>query len=300
MTGPGDNAAKSSALFAWDGVSFLVPANWNLAGYSFRKSVVRVEFEDEYSLRMEVEWIRPRKALEMDSIHKRYGKSARRIARIAEKSSECPNLPSGWSASLYELPEERRLLTAYYLAHESSLFGFFRIHFGPEDAERHRDILKLLTSSFRVHEGPVVPWATYDVSFELPADFKLAATSLQAGKKALIFHWRLRRFYIWFFSLATILLKGQMLEEWAAAFLNAYKGIKGPRFIPGIEGGIEAKRLWRHRLGHFEEIGRLCFRYHARAIHDREKDRVVLWVFNYRTSEDLSIIPASLTETRTS
>ena len=186
------------------------------------------------------------------------------------------------------------MLTAYFLGPRSALFSFFRVHFGPDDKESDKEMLKLITTSFRIHREGVIPWALYDVSFELPSDFRLVNTSLQAGRKLLIFHWRLRRLYLWYFSLADILLKERRLEEWAAAFLNSYKGIKGPTFAPGADGEIRVKRSWRRRLGHFEEIGRLCFRYHVRAIRDPEKNRVILLVFNYRKARDLEKIPESL------
>jgi len=282
-------------LFAWEGVSFLIPEDWNLAYYSFKKGLTHTEFEDDYTLRMEAQWVRPPKRLNVNTIQKRYGKAAKKLTRAALKSTQCKGLPSGWSAFLYELPGERRLVTAYLLVPGSALFGFFRIHFGPEDKESELEVLRRIAASFRIHREGMIPWALYDISFELPSGFRLINTSLQAGRKLLIFEWRLRRLYLWYFSLADILLKEQKLEEWAAAFLNAYKGIKGPTFAPGADGEIRVKRSWRRRLGHFEEIGRLCFRYHVRAVRDIEKNRVILRVFNYRKTQDLEKLPEGLT-----
>jgi hypothetical protein len=281
-------------LFAWDGVSLLIPDTWNLAGYSFSKGLTHVEFEDDCTLRMEAEWIRPPRRLDIGKIQKRYGKAAKKLTRAALKSYQCEDAPAGWSAFVYELPGGERLLTAFFLTPDFSLFNFVRIRFGPQDTEDEEDVLKLVAASFRTHQEGEVPWALYDISIALPSDFRLLSTSIQAGRKLLVFQWRLRRFFLWHFSLADILLKQQKLEEWAAEFLNSFKGIKGPTFAAGHDGEIIGRRKWGHRLGHFEEIGRLCFRYCAKAIHDSEKNRVVLWVFNYRKAQDLEKIPRNL------
>jgi hypothetical protein len=286
--------AMQSHPFAWDGVSFLVPERWNLSGYSFKKGVTYTEFEDEYGLRLEAQWLRPESTLKAAKVQKRYARAAGKLSRVAEKTTQLENVPPGWSAFLYKLAEERQVLTAFILPEDSSLFAFFRFHFDQKDAERPGEALKLITSSFRTYHQGNVPWAVYDVSFELPFEFNLTSTSFQAGRKMFSFEWRMRRFYLWFFSLADILLKGCVLEEWAADFLNAFKGIKGPTFFPGEDGEIRIRRTWRYRLGHVEEIGRLSFRYAAKAIHDREKNRIILWAYNYRRPGDLDRIPECL------
>ena len=269
-------------LFAWDGLAWRVPDNWDLSRYSFGKRVGHAEMEDDYSVRLEAEWTRSDKKLDIHKIQERYSRKSRKLTKAALKTRQIENLPSGWKAFLYTMPDGKSLLNAFVLAGESKTFCVFRIHFGPEDHEHPTKILKIITDSFRLHETGLIPWSAYDFSLKLPPDFRLFSTSLQAGRKLLTFHWRMHRLHIWHFSLAHILLKNQPIEKWATAFLNSFKEIKGPIFAVGPNGRIRAERRGRYRLGHFDEIGRWCFQYEVGCVYIKETDQITLWVYNYR------------------
>ncbi len=294
MTKPGQDPPPAARTFAWDGVSFLVPGGWHLAGYSFGKNVTRVQLEDDYALRLEAEWTRPRRPPDLRKVESRFSRASKRLVRAAKRTDRLDDVLPGGPAFLYTMPDGAKLLTAFLSASESTLSCFLRIHFQPDDRETPRAVLSLIATGFRAHVGATVPWSLYDISIELPSDFRLVSTSLQAGRKLLVFQWRLRRFYIWHFSLANILLRDRTLEEWAAEFLNSFKGIRGPTFIPGANGTVLARRRWPYVVGHFEEIGRWCFRYQAKCVHDPKRNRVILWAYNYRRPEDVEKIPASL------
>ena len=110
----------------------------------------------------------------------------------------------------------------------------------------------------------------------------------------MVFEWRLRRLFIWFFSLADVILREKRIEQWAVEFLNGFKGLQGPKFIPVQNGEIHTRISWRYPFGQFEEIFRWCFRYKARCIHLPEKNQIVLYAFNYRNEIDVSKIAADL------
>jgi len=294
MNAPRHRTSHPTRLFAWDGVSFLIPETWDLASYSFTRNITSVVLEDDYSVRLEAEWIRPRRELDIQKIQARYTKSARKLTQTAERTTQLKDLPTGWTAFLYTMANNQKLLTALFIAEASKLFCIVRIHFGSDDRENPRPILKLIADNFRIHQGQTVPWTVYDVSFELSADFRLVNTSLQAGRKLFTFDWRLRRLYIWFFSLANMVVKDRPLEQWACEFLNSFKGIKGPTFVAAGTGQLRARRTWPYRFGHFEEIGRWCFRYRAGCTLDQEKNRIILWVYHYRRKQDLTKLPDSI------
>ena len=247
--------------------------------------------DDDHSVRLEAEWTRPKRSLDLVEIHKRFVKSLdEELQGAAKDSLSIEDLPSGWSAVLYTMSDKRRLLVGFLLAPGSTLFCLFRIHFQPGHSEDPRDVIKLITSSFRIHEGETVPWVLYDMSLIMPSDFRLASTKLEAGRKLLVFQWRLRKFYTWYFSLADIMLRDRTLGEWSADFLNASKEIKGPKFVPSDNDGMHVRHGWPHFIGHSDEIGRLCFRYKIGYRHDAENNRIILWVYNYRKLKDLEKI----------
>ena len=284
-----------SYLFAWAGVSFRLPEAWQLSNYSFSRHTTTVKFEDDYTRRLQVEWIPLKRAgTDITKIHQRYAKAARKLTASAIKSKEIKSLPAPWTAFLYHMPDGARLLTVFALLPDPDLFCFMQINFAPADPERPAAVAELITSAFATHFAGFTPWSFYDVSFELPADFRLVNTSFQAGSKLLIFQWKSRRLYLWHFSLAEVLLKNRQLDEWVADFLNAYPGIKGRHFTLRDDGSIDPRRTWRYRLAHHEEIARWCYRYLISWQHDPSKNQIRLTVFNYRKENDLSRIPEGL------
>jgi hypothetical protein len=80
------------------------------------------------------------------------------------------------------------------------------------------------------------------------------------------------------------------MEAWCADFLNGFRAIRGPRFA--VESGqLVAKRTRWRPFGHYEEIGRWCFRYALGCRHIASRNQIAFWVYNCRTREDLSGFP---------
>src|SRR5210317_1031208 len=95
-----------SRRISWDGVSFCVPANWELAVYkSLRRGAMRVELEDEYSIRVESEWVRGRKRLKLEKIMKRYEKASKPLTVKSEGQNDITDLPKGWHATHFVFKE---------------------------------------------------------------------------------------------------------------------------------------------------------------------------------------------------
>lgn len=285
-----------SHLFAWAGVSFQLPQAWQLSDYAFSRHTVTVKFEDAYTRRLQVEWT-PLEAgsarTDITRIQQRYAKVARKLTESARNSKEIKSLPTPWTAFVYHFTDGARLVTAFAVVGDPSIFCFMQIYFNSKDTERPPAIAELITSTFNTHFHHLTPWSFYDVEFDLPADFRLVNTSLQAGSKLLVFQWRFRRFHIWHFSLADVLLKHRELDDWVAEFLNLYRGIKGRRFVSAA-GAVEARRTWRYRLATQEEIARWCFRCRINWRHDPDKNQIRLCLFSYRKESDLLQLPEGL------
>lgn len=298
MTGESQKVEKSKSRkvdipahrFAWDGFSFNIPQTWNLSYYHFDKHVSNIRMEDDAAIRLEMEWTRPRKPVGVSKLRERYITMSKKLNKHAEKVRAIENLPKGWSAFLNLMPDKRGLLTSFWLSSNTRFFCFLRIHFNPEENREPVHVIRCLASSFKTYENHCIPWEFYDVSLRLSKEFRLVNTSLEAGRKLMVFQWRLRKLYLWQFSLADILLKQKSLAAWGAEFLNNIKEIQGVRFLPKDDQAIETRRSRKYPFGHYDEIGRQCFLYQVRCAHIPEKNAVILVVYNYRSPSDLEKI----------
>jgi len=287
------NEPKTHRL-AWDRVAFCVPEYWNLSKHVLEKQTTRVTLEDDYTVRLEGEWLRLQKRPALQKVRERYRKAAKKLGEEAQSTKDLDSLPQGWAGYLYRFEKQQQLLVAFYLDRPSATFVFLRIHFGENDKESPRRVIQTIAESIKVYTGGLVPWEAFDLSLELPADFRLSSTVFQAGKKMLMFHWRLRRLFLWQVSLADMLLAREPLAEWTADLLNMHKTIKGPHFYAAADGTVKIRRNRWHPMGHFDEFGRLCFRYFVRCRHDQENNRIYIWLFNYRKESDLSKLQGHL------
>ena len=280
----------STCPFSWDGISFQVPENWHLAIYQYFKKVTRLEFEDDYTIRIEAEWTRPVRDLDIQRIQKRYDNAARKFTENADQSRELAGLPEHWVATLYWLAEGHRLVTAMFIPPDSSLFAFFLFHFEPRDSEDPKEVTTTVAESFQVQEGPLRKWVLYDISLEMPSDFKLFSTRFETGLKLFVFRWQRRRFCLWFINLADLIQRKHAKGEWLARLFNSSRQFK-PIVFRQDEGDHD-KAIWRRRrrhvLGHVDEIARRCFRYRPECFHDVERNMFIPWVFNHRKDQDLA------------
>jgi len=274
---------------AWDGVSFDVPETWDLAGYEFARRVTRLELEDDFSVRLQAEWVHLRRRPEIGAVRRRYLKAAERLARNASGTEQLDGLPEGWTAFLYTMPERRRLAIGFAMLPATETFAFFQLHFGSEDGDSPGQVLHILAESLRRHQRGLVPWIAYDMDIELPAIFRLDRSSFQAGLKMLAFRCGFRKLHIWQASLADMALSRQTKEQWAVQVLNSSRLFRGVRFV--VDGDhVKACRSRLRPFGHYDEIGRWCFHYFIRCDHDHENNRLFLWVFNCRGKGDLPLL----------
>jgi hypothetical protein len=305
--------ARRQRTISWDGLSFAVPANWELALYKrVKRKIWHLEIEDEYSVRLDIEWIAPKSPLDIPTVLGRYEKGASQLTRKAASSKAVDNMPEGWNATHHLLRDtegrkgqkglqstEHGLTTAFHVSPDKRLFCFVLLHTYPESPEGPVGTIRDFAKGFVRHDGPLIPWQLYDLSFELPRDFLLEYTQFDIGAKLMVFRWRWRKLYLWHFSCADRFLdQGQSKEEWATAFLNSFRHIRGLRFDPGRNGEILWRRRRRHLFGHRDEIVRGCRRWQARCRRDEENNQLMLWVFNYRKDSDLEKLPPYLGASR--
>jgi len=292
----GQKTTESDAThrFAWDGFAFDVPVEWDLSDYEFGPRVSIARMEDSLGRRLEFEWTRAIKPIAPGIPAKRHAKWAGALADKALERGAVDGLAHGWQGFLYTMPDRHHMVTALYRSDDGRFFGLLRLHFEESGRRKPARILRDLANSFTLHHEDLVPWQFYDVAFRVGRDFWVVSTSFKAGQKLMVFQRRLRKLYLWHFSLADLLLKDRSPAEWAAEFLNRCKDIRGPRFAPGEGGSIVARRAWRYPIGHMDEIGRLCHRYSAACAPIPGKNMIVLAVYNYRARGDLHQLAQAL------
>ncbi len=275
--------------FAWDGLAFEVPDDWHLSLYHFGMKMKEssVEMEDDEALRLQMEWLRPKVPVSEEHAQNRYMTACTKWQELADNSTLLSDLAPGWTALVYTMPSKRRLVAAWWIAPDRKFVLLLKLHFDDVGHRHPEKVMRHLADTFSLHAEGRIPWACYDMSFALQPHFRLVATGFQAGCKLMVFQWRLRKLYMWQVSLADIALKGRQPNCWAAEFLNAYKPIKGVVFSAGDKGTIDGSRGGPYRCGHYDEIGRMCFRYHVGCRHDPETNSLRLMLFNYRHELDL-------------
>lgn len=276
--------------FAWDGFCMQVPQTWDLSHYRFDKKSAAVRMDDEEAVRLDLEWMRPPGKLNESTIRERYREKAKPLDAVVKETRTVENLPGGWYGFLHTMPHNRCLVTAYWLAPRSRFFCFVKMHFEATGAGLPIRVLRHLASTFELSAGQAIPWEVYDVQLRLHRDFRLISTSFEAGRKLFVFQWRLRLLRVWQFSLADILLRERRPCEWAAEHLNQCKDLRGVEFASSDSDEVVAKRQRRYPIGHYDEIGRMCFRYHVDYVHNPQRNIVLLYIYNYRKVEDLVYI----------
>ncbi|MFA7158933.1 MAG: hypothetical protein WC299_06470 [Kiritimatiellia bacterium] len=281
-------------LFAWQGFSFEIPSGWNLSEHTTAAGISCARFFDDFSCRLEFEWTCARRRMRIEEIRKRYDKVAASMRAAGAQAENIEDMPGSWAACLYTMPEGRRLMAAFRLAPENNFFCLLKMHFENASAREAERIVRRLAGTFRLHEQGPAPWAVYDIDFHLSADFKLAATAFQAGRKMMVFGWRGRRLYMNFFSLADLLCRDKPMEQWCADFLNGFKAVSGAKFSPGTAGEIAVEHQWWRFWGNVEPLLRACPRYRAWCRLVPDKNQVFLGVFNYRGECDLAALENSL------
>ena len=279
-------ARLPSHRFAWDRVSFDIPADWELSSFETTPAKSRVEIDDGGPRRILAEWMRLSPPIRAPKLHSRYARAAQALKKKSLSSRDVKDLPEGWFATSYLMPGEVTLITATYLATAGKMYFSFTIE-SSGNAPAPELILRGLVGSLTIQSGPISRWECYDMAFRLSADFRLAETAFLSGRKQMTFQWRQRRLYVWLISLADMALAGRPVHVWAAEFLNQIEGLRGPRFFADENGTIKHKRRAVWPLGHADQLLRLCFRYKIGFEHHPDHNQIFLWAYHYRKDEDL-------------
>ena len=274
--------------FAWDGVVFPVPADWELAGYSYRRRAVHLILEDPVEVRLELEYLAEPDARAEKAVRKRYRTWADQFKAVASRVVPVDGVTPGWHVNQYLMKDGRSLIAALGMGRPDTELAFFRLHM-PADrpgAEGLRLVRRLL-AGFTWPSGEQSAWRMYDFDIRVPRHFRLRQTAFWAGRKMLRFEYRLRRLFIWHFALASRMWKEREPEDAIIEFLHKAKELPGIRVERDTAGCLIIRKKPIHLFGHYEDIGRGCFRYAWHCQIDEEGDTLALAVLHYRRASDL-------------
>lgn len=275
--------------FAWDGMAFDVPEAWNLSFYHFGRKQAELRMEDDDRVRLEMEWLQGR-GVDAETAVTTYRARTSAFEEEAGRMEILDGLAAGWLGFLYDMPEGKSLVTLLRLGTDDGRAAFLRLHFRRNERDLRKAVVRQLTGSFRLHTQGRIPWRVYDMAVDVDSSFHLIQTAFNAGRKMLVFQRKLTRLYVWHFSLADLLLRKRRVGDWAAEFLNGFKSFRAVRFVTAPNGSVGTVRKWRHLAGHYDEIGRGCFRY---AVGFKVLDAcnaIVLWAYSFRTQRDLDTV----------
>ena len=273
--------------FAWDGLSFDLPADWDLAFQETRLGITRIRIEDSVAVRLTAEWLTPSGRVDLARIMARFEAASKSLRQAAKDSRPVLRLPADWSALLFRFEDGRRLVMAFHLSPEKDCFGFFQFHFDPGPASDSEAILHRFIASFQRHTAGPVPWACYDIAFLAPAGFTLESAAFHPGLKRFTFSRSLRHLHAWHVSFADLVIKREGgAVNWAIKLLTTNPLVRGLVFAER-EGAVVAERPGFLGRWHFMEVLRGCFRYQVGVRHDVAANRLVLACYQYRFPSDL-------------
>jgi hypothetical protein len=279
-------------LFGWQGITCLIPEEWDLTGVSGSAREGYFSFDDERMRRLEIKYARARRwgrpALEktltnyFDTIRKRLKKGTRFDVEEDVRLIDMERLPGeydwrvyGWTSDLvargviWHCRACRRVVIAQCLAAPN------RVNL--------REMSDVLTS-MRCHaEGVRQRWAAFDFAVEVPKEMELETHRLQAGLISLGFAHRGGRLVVDRLGMAHAVLKHRPMDRYVrevhykklrrrrlrfiAAEWNGHPGfrLEGERFrltyfLPYIGNKLRQWRTSDHvagRVWHCESANRL-------------------------------------------
>lgn len=222
---------------AWGGIAFSVPAGWEPRRVAFDHLLL----ESGGAPAMEIKWGsgggHPLRRL------------ARRVRREGGVFRERP-LPADWQAALpgregpaFEWEAAgRRAIGACVRCRECgtvSLVQFFGGEAGFEQGPRTARVLASLSDHRR--DGRV-RWQLFDISAELPAGFRLAASRFHPGRFVLSFRRGRAALTLWRFAPAGALLQGTTIDDLARTALGAAGLDFAPATVNGFAGAAATER----------------------------------------------------------
>lgn len=276
---------KNFQLFGWQGISMLIPEDWNLALQNGNFETGYIRINDLTSIRCEIKWKKSKKPPPLSFILNNYYKKMKNVA-IKKK------FDFKFKENVEEIKikkENINYLTFFWESKENCYGMLWYCHnckriFLIQLLSNKKDIpYEIFTSLNCEGEENFNIWSIYNLYIGLPKDYLLQDDIFKSGFISLNFSNKKHNLSILRYALANIALKEKNLSEWFTenflnifkiyktkeekVILNGHKGIKieGKRdsYIRNIVGNIFSKfkvdeKILEVFLWNCENSNRIC------------------------------------------
>jgi len=241
--------------FAWNGIRFQAPANWQLAQIGARHLVL----EDEFAPVMEVKWAKVKGNFSHRAHLKRLTSLQKKQVRKKFKSE---SIPADWEKVLTNFQVSgfswqgksthgQGVILFCPSCRKATLIQFFC-----QKSNQNIRTASQVLDSFRDHrqDGQVL-WSAYDIRAIIPQSYQLKRHRFEAGKFELDFADGSQRICLHRWSLASVLMAEQDLVQLA----KTVAGFNKPEPVAGLMNGcptaewsLSPKTDWQRWLGRFK------------------------------------------------
>lgn len=241
---------RATQLLGWQGLTSIIPADWNLASFTGDLSKGNFRIADDDGLRMEVFWERPKGTPNIERSIELLLTNIERTARKNKQEFEAIENPKLIPRSRKEHADKEQLLNfgwkgdpnnevahgwgaSWHCAASNRVIVAHVIGRGVENLEKTRRLAaEVLSSIESKSKGGWQTWSAFGMQLEIPEEFRLTGAKLQTGR--LEFDWervtppmplsflsprewqkRPERIGLRRLSAANVVLEVDSLEEWA-------------------------------------------------------------------------------------
>jgi hypothetical protein len=269
--------------FGWQGIRVETPRDWSLSRVQGDRDKGYLRLDDEYAVRAELRWERPRKGGEpFDRIVERFVAQMRKLAGRKMRLEVTRHLkldgPAEHEWEALRCSGDAKAL--WLLARCPTCGRVTGLSLLPRPGRGvERELADRVFRSLQDHSGDGLDlWDVYDVRFRLPQELRLRKTSLRTGSIELSFSDGRREYYVRRLSLAQLVLRDTALADWLqGAEASALKGFGYEVYSATMHGHDAIRLLGQMTLGRRLLSRRVRRRYyHAYAWHCPRLDRIYI------------------------
>lgn len=217
-------AAEEYGTFGWHGISFEVPADWELGKESGTRKEGYIRLDDEYLPRVEMTWRKPNKRYNLNTIFNNYIRKLRK--RVGDKNLEIHELKNFCdpltNKEYVVFKWNNKTCPVYEIV--SFCRDCYRLVFMRYITEEETNAIeraKRLFSSFEDHSlDGKERWRFLDLDFTIPGNFSLEDAVLNAGFIRVDFADREEGISVMMISLGKELLEKRPFEDLVSFYLQ--------------------------------------------------------------------------------
>lgn len=207
------------SLFGWEGISFLLPSDWDLGLIQGGAREGYLRIDDPHMTRVEVKWEKSKGGFSPSKTIDRYirtlGKKAKdlQVFRRVTLKGAGGTLSKGEGEFFILQQGELRAHCLVRSCRECNRVLLMQIW--SKSRENMDGIVQRIYRSLKDH--PIKgynPWGIYGLQFKLPEDYVLERRSLVSGRIQLTFKRKGSRLRVERLSLADVLLEEKPLDKW--------------------------------------------------------------------------------------